>query len=250
MNPNILGEQYQHGEAEGFMNIKKYILARDKYTCQICKKKNTPLHVHHIKFKSKGGTDQPGNLITLCDKCHMDLHAGKVELNVIAPKVFIAATHLNILKDRIYEMLCKKFGNDNVFKTFGYITSYLRLQHNLPKEHYIDARIIIIANACNLKNDKVYQSIKLRRHNRKLHDEMFKKNGKKRSVRLSYKVFNYQSYDIVEYNDKDYHNLICYISSRRKNGNFMLKTFNGIKIECSYKHITKLIQHSNSILLL
>ena len=31
---------------------------------------------HHLRYKSHGGTDDPGNLITLCSVCHTKAHRG------------------------------------------------------------------------------------------------------------------------------------------------------------------------------
>ncbi|OPY31829.1 MAG: HNH endonuclease [Methanomassiliicoccales archaeon PtaU1.Bin124] len=56
------------------------ILRRDRFTCQECgrtfqdlpKKRNgrAALEVHHIIPRCRGGTEHPGNLITLCHDCH------------------------------------------------------------------------------------------------------------------------------------------------------------------------------------
>lgn len=67
------------------------ILYRDNFTCQNCGEFNAfkneygvylpidngNLNVHHIKPVSQGGGDEPENLITLCVKCHKDIHFGK-----------------------------------------------------------------------------------------------------------------------------------------------------------------------------
>ena len=34
------------------------------------------LEVHHKEFRSQAGDDSEGNLITLCTKCHNDIHEG------------------------------------------------------------------------------------------------------------------------------------------------------------------------------
>jgi hypothetical protein len=51
---------------------REEILRRDNLTCQVCgqKKRRTNLEVHHIIPRSKGGTDDSTNLITLCKYCH------------------------------------------------------------------------------------------------------------------------------------------------------------------------------------
>ncbi len=50
-------------------------LARDNFTCRLCgrtaQKNGVVLHVDHIKPRSKGGTDDPDNLRTLCLKCNI-----------------------------------------------------------------------------------------------------------------------------------------------------------------------------------
>lgn len=66
------------------------ILYRDNFTCQhcgtfhafineygvACPIDDGQLNVHHIKFVCDGGGDEPDNLMTLCVKCHRELHKG------------------------------------------------------------------------------------------------------------------------------------------------------------------------------
>ena len=53
-------------------NYREEILRRDNYTCQACGKKRQrrTLEVNHIIPRSKGGDDDPTNLISLCKYCH------------------------------------------------------------------------------------------------------------------------------------------------------------------------------------
>lgn len=53
-------------------NYREEILRRDSFTCQVCGKKRQrrTLEVHHIIPRSKGGDDDPTNLIALCKYCH------------------------------------------------------------------------------------------------------------------------------------------------------------------------------------
>ncbi|HEX2868650.1 MAG TPA: HNH endonuclease [Ignavibacteriales bacterium] len=47
------------------------ILARDKWTCQICGNAEESLNVHHRVYSDNEPWDeQDGNLITLCESCH------------------------------------------------------------------------------------------------------------------------------------------------------------------------------------
>ena len=55
--------------------FKAQIRYRYNHNCQNpnCKnkdKKDQILKIHHIKYRSEGGSDRPENLITLCSKCH------------------------------------------------------------------------------------------------------------------------------------------------------------------------------------
>jgi DEAD/DEAH box helicase domain-containing protein len=56
--------------------IRKIVLERDEFRCQMCKKQNLsePLHVHHKKplrsFSSLKDANQLSNLISLCPRCH------------------------------------------------------------------------------------------------------------------------------------------------------------------------------------
>lgn len=54
-------------------------LDSDEYECQKCGAQgdqygSAQLHVHHIKPKSKGGSDKLSNLITVCHSCHEEVH--------------------------------------------------------------------------------------------------------------------------------------------------------------------------------
>ena len=44
------------------------VCARDGFTCQCCGLPGT--EVHHIHWRSDGGSTDASNLITLCDSCH------------------------------------------------------------------------------------------------------------------------------------------------------------------------------------
>jgi len=51
--------------------IRKKVLERDNYTCQICGKKgDSKLHIHHICKRKNDGSDCLDNLITVCPSCH------------------------------------------------------------------------------------------------------------------------------------------------------------------------------------
>lgn len=57
-------------------DLREEILKRDGYTCQECGSREN-LQIHHIKYRSKGGSDDPENLVTLCELCHYRKHKGE-----------------------------------------------------------------------------------------------------------------------------------------------------------------------------
>jgi hypothetical protein len=135
VNPNVAGEQYQNGDQKGFYNVKAYVLHRDGYACQSGRKvqHDARLHVHHRVFRSQGGSDSPSNLITLCETCHTDLHAGKFQLRASKSKTK-HATEVGIIKSAL-----AKSGWD-FEPTFGYETKFKREQSlKWNKSHAADA---------------------------------------------------------------------------------------------------------------
>ncbi len=60
------------GSSPSSTNYREEILHRDNLTCQACgkNKQRRNLEDHHIVPRSKGGTDDPTNLVTLCKYRH------------------------------------------------------------------------------------------------------------------------------------------------------------------------------------
>lgn len=60
------------------------VLDRDNWQCQACGTGGeNRLHVHHVVFRSQGGSDDPSNLVTVCWKCHERIHAGKLSISLV-----------------------------------------------------------------------------------------------------------------------------------------------------------------------
>jgi 5-methylcytosine-specific restriction endonuclease McrA len=132
-NPDVKRWDYQNGNQKNFYNVKAYVLHRDMYQCHKCKTKKGKMHVHHVVFRSNGGTDSPENLIVLCSDCHDKLHKGEFEIKGIRSKTKHAA-EVGIVKSQLE----KQFGDFE--ETFGYQTKFNREQIlKLPKTHYNDA---------------------------------------------------------------------------------------------------------------
>lgn len=56
-----------------YREIREKVLERDGWRCQRCGRA-TDLQIHHIRFRSMLGDDEPDNLITLCCRCHASTH--------------------------------------------------------------------------------------------------------------------------------------------------------------------------------
>lgn len=62
-------------------SVKRRVLEERGGKCEVCGYNKTPvLEVHHILEKSKGGTDNPDNLIVLCRNCHGEVHSNLLNL--------------------------------------------------------------------------------------------------------------------------------------------------------------------------
>jgi 5-methylcytosine-specific restriction endonuclease McrA len=58
------------------------VFQRDDWHCRCCHTMNG-LDPHHVVYKSFGGSDTLDNLLTLCRKCHDDIHGGRVTIEVV-----------------------------------------------------------------------------------------------------------------------------------------------------------------------
>ena len=60
-------------------NLRKIILERDNFTCKYCGKREytfkRSLHMHHIDYNPEN--NNPGNLITLCSRCHRNTNLNR-----------------------------------------------------------------------------------------------------------------------------------------------------------------------------
>lgn len=66
------------------MSADDFVLERDNNQCRSCGTSGeNRLQVHHIVFRSQGGTDDPSNLVTVCWQCHNLIHAGKLSIALV-----------------------------------------------------------------------------------------------------------------------------------------------------------------------
>ena len=225
-NPMLHNEKYRHwgyqkGLNYGFANTKAKVLNRDNYTCQCCKgkKKSNRLEIHHVIFRSNGGSDEEDNLITLCDTCHTNLHHGNLKLNLkgIKKGSLKHATQMNSIRIQllnIYE--CEE--------TFGYITKENRQNLGLPKEHYMDAVVIASGGEkVNFKQDVLYIKKCV-----SCGDYQQSKGIRSEQRIPTNKICGFRKFDKVNYFGKEY-----FIKGRMSSGYAILMDIEGNKIDFS-----------------
>jgi len=221
-NPKLISDKikhwgYQKGFNYGFASRKEAVRHRDNYTCQICKAKgkNVALDVHHIIFKSQGGTDNEDNLVTLCKKCHNDIHAGKLIYNKKPKKMNLKyATHMNIIRSQLL-----KYYPDAI-ETLGFVTHENRNHLNLSKDHYLDACVIASGGKqMNICRHLFYKK-RVAKGDYKL---CFGKRGEKKLP--TGKICGFRKFDKVEYLGKEY-----FIRGRMSSGYCALMDIYGEKI--------------------
>lgn len=220
-NPKVRHWGYQKGTNYGFENTKAMILNRDNYTCQYCKgrHKDSKLEVHHIIFRSQGGSDEARNLITLCHTCHAALHSGKISLNLKGKMKgnLKYATQMNSIRKQLFRLY------PNAIETFGYVTKANRLRLNVDKEHYYDACTIATHGNTFTVNSNLYKK-------KCVPDGDFQKTKgihSEQSITTN-KICGFRKFDKVRYFGNDY-----FIKGRMSTGYAVLMDINGNKIDFS-----------------
>src|SRR6056297_1952349 len=168
MNPKVFSFWYQLGEQYMCNSVKDYVRKRDKYACRVCKDKKSMTEVHHIIPRREGGSNRPGNQITLCPKCHTKADNNSISRKTLQDLIKKSSTtnlkHAGVLNScmkAMFELLEKRFATQN---TFGYITKTVRQFNNLDKTHEIDAQIIGLSDSVAMQDIEDYQFIDLGNH--------------------------------------------------------------------------------------
>ncbi len=249
-NPDIEGEEYQNGELKGHTSVRQYVLYRDKHQCINCKKDDVPLQVHHIKPRSKGGTEKPSNMVTLCVECHEKVHSSEIELSKRSlkywtNKVYKYASHINSMKDRIVDDLREFF--DDVQVTFGNITKAVRKRLGLEKSDVNDS--IAIASEDFIDNESVnklgYTFIQkcLPKGRYRLHKG--ERSGVKTSTDSS-DYFGFNRWDKVELPE----GTVGFVKGRRTSGYFDVSDIDGDSYNHSIRYSKlSLISKADSIIM-
>lgn len=221
-NPDVLKNKwlYQKGINYGFANTKAFVLSRDNYECQHCKgkSKNSKLEVHHIVYRSNGGSDEQENLLTLCNSCHYKLHHGEIALNLKGKRKgqLNHATQMNSIRIQLLRLLSE------AEETFGYITKEHRYLMELPKEHYFDA--VAIANNGEKVEFKVNNAL-IKKSVSKGDYQQTKGVRSEQKIPTG-KIEGFRKFDKVEYLGNEY-----FIKGRMSTGYAILMGIQGNKID-------------------
>ena len=223
-NPDIKGDEYQHGEQMGFWNVREYVLARDGHKCVHCKGKSKDpiLNVHHLESRKVGG-NSPSNLVTLCETCHKAYHRGEFDLKIKRGTTLRDAAVMNIMRWAVYKRAKAEFGN--VYLTYGYITKHTRIENGIAKSHAADA-FCIAKNVNAMRLEFFFMCRCVPRHTRALHVANPKKGGIRRSMIASHKIgkSRFQRFDMVRWMGKE-----CFIFGST-HGNVVLRKIDGVKV--------------------
>lgn len=221
-NPKVKKFWYMKGDQCGYRNVAAFVLHRDKFQCQCCKAKGKDirLQVHHIKYRSNGGSNKPQNLVTLCVGCHQKVHQNKLIipqriLNKIKNINFKDATHVSTVNSVVWNWLLsnKKRHDFKLVRTYGYCTQFKRHKLKIAKTHYGDA----IAMSYSVSEVQNMKTSKVKEINKKLQVDSilvhhchskgdYKQHmGKHSQSRMNTgKILGFRKYDVVKCEGKEY----------------------------------------------
>ena len=223
-NPSLLNEKikhwgYQRGFDYGYSSRKEAILNRDCYTCQLCGKKHIRLEVHHIIYRSNGGTNDENNLITLCENCHSNVHDEKLIINKKPKKLNLKyATHMNIIRSQLLRYY------PEAIETFGFVTKENRNHLSLPKDHYIDACVVASGGQLFKLNNEIFYKRRVAKG-----DYQLTKGIRGEKVIPVGKIKGFRKFDKVKYFGKEY-----FIKGRMSSGFAVLMDIFNNKIDFSF----------------
>ena len=220
-NPAIAHLEYQQGELQGYF-LREYVLAKWQRTCAYCEAREVPLELEHIVPRSRGGSNRASNLTLACHACNRRkgqqtaAEFGFPDVQAKARVPLKDAAHVSSLKSRVVQDLQAVFGESQVSITYGYETTYKRLQVlDLPKSHTNDA----VAIACEISEvvkplEMVHQIRCLARG----HYQRFNGLHSEHKYWAPRKVRGFKLYELVKAKGG-----VGYIAGRREKGAFVIK---------------------------
>ena len=255
MNPDIKGKEYQQGQTLGYHDVRYFVFARDKYTCQVCKKsKDKIFNTHHIVYRSHGGSDRADNLITVCTDCHTheNHQKGKVFWGwmVEGKKLpsYKEGTFMNIFRQRVF----RKYPQAKI--TYGSITTPRRKELGLEKTHENDAIAISGIKQIDKIVDHSFKIKQFRKKKRSLHEATARKGRKTKNTSSKRNVKNIKQLNGFYLNDRvKIYGKLGYLTGFTGTSMAYVKDINGnyiTKLNKSYKQINlkecEFLNHNNN----
>jgi len=169
-----------------------------------------------------GGTDDERNLITLCEKCHSDVHASKLVITKKPKKLNLKhATHMSIIRSQLLKVY------PQAIETFGFVTKENRNNLNLQKDHYIDACVIASGGKEFKLNNIIYQKRRVAKG-----DYQLTKGSRGQQKIPVGKIQGFRKLDKVKYFNEEY-----FIRGRMSTGFAILSDIFNNKID--FSHMSK-----------
>ena len=187
MNPDIQGIGYQQGPMLGYVNVKAYVMTREKGVCQLCggPVAGQKVNLHHVRPRSRGGSDRADNMALLHEECHKRLHKEGLEKQLKKPKKFVGETFMS--------SVWRRFPKDipHCRLTFGCKTAYLRHENGIEKSHADDAFVIAGGDRTFTRCGEAWVVTQHRRNGRQLQwNQIHRKGSGGRRIRRGRKPYH------------------------------------------------------------
>jgi hypothetical protein len=201
-NPNITGAEYQQGPLLYDKNFKSACKTRDNHRCRVCNATDN-LQVHHLVYRTNGGSDKLSNLMTLCGDCHDKHHKTGLVLPPQKNTSFRSAANVQQGK---YYLQAQLKTLAPVQTTFGYVTAHHRKCLGIEKTHVNDA--VVIAQPGVLPKITLIRTVCLGGRKRSLHEATPRRGRKqpnreqKRNGKNVVSLKGFKRLDMVRYQGK------------------------------------------------
>lgn len=165
------GTDYQRGEQYGSQTLREAVFTRDGFKCIICGrspfKDKARLREHHIGYWKGDRTNRPGNLGTVCEKCHTPKnHQPGGKLYGLEPKLppLKEATFMTAVRYDMFKRMKEACPGIGFYMTYGAATKLSRRELGIKKSHANDAYVMGQFQPEHRTNTVYYK--KRRRNNR------------------------------------------------------------------------------------
>lgn len=173
-NPKVQRWQYQRGPLYGKGSVEEAVSLQQDRHCLFCK--HGIDHYHHVVPRRKNGSETLENRVGLCEEHHRLVHTDKDwEAKLSSKKAgmnkkYHALSVLNQIIPYLAGQLADMFP-ENFCVTGGRDTYLFREDHDIPKDHYLDAYCIACsaltdAKKVSVPKGKPYMVRQFRRHDR------------------------------------------------------------------------------------